>query len=63
MEERWYQIADTDPVTEGDMTLLTAKLLAPELRHSGRPSPLSVRPRIPSRISAQTTCGFMPDDS
>ena len=35
MEERWYQIADTDPVTEGDMTLLTAKLLAPELESLG----------------------------
>ncbi len=35
MEERWYQIDETRPVTEGDMTLLTAKLLAPGLESLG----------------------------
>ena len=35
MEERWYQIEETAPVTEGDMTLLTAELLAPELEALG----------------------------
>ena len=35
MEERWYQIEETTPVTEGDMTLLTAKLLAPDLEALG----------------------------
>lgn len=35
MEKRWYQIEDTTPVTEGDMTLLTAKLLAPRLESLG----------------------------
>jgi len=35
MEERWYQIDDTTPVTEGDMTLRTARLLAPRLQSLG----------------------------
>ena len=35
MEERWYQIGDTIPVTEGDMTLRVAQLLAPQLTALG----------------------------
>ena len=36
MEERWFQIgADTKPVAEGDMTLLTAHLLAARLQALG----------------------------
>jgi hypothetical protein len=35
MEERWFQIADAKPVTEGDLTLQTAKILAPQLRARG----------------------------
>lgn len=36
MEERWFRIGEnTKPVTEGDMTLVVAKLLAPELRKLG----------------------------
>lgn len=35
MEERWYQLGETTPVTEGDMTLLTARLLAPRLEQLG----------------------------
>ena len=35
MEERWYQIGDTLPVTEGDMTLRVAQLLAPRLTALG----------------------------
>ena len=35
MEERWYQLGETTPVTEGDMTLLTAQLLAPRLESLG----------------------------
>ena len=35
MEERWYQLGETSPVTEGDMTLRTAKLLAPRLEDLG----------------------------
>ncbi len=35
MEERWFQIGNTLPVTEGDMTLRVAKLLAPQLSALG----------------------------
>jgi N-acetylmuramoyl-L-alanine amidase len=35
MEERWFQIGDNKPVTEGDMTLLTARLLRRELERLG----------------------------
>ena len=35
MEERWFQIGDSKPVQEGDMTLLVAKLLAPKLQKLG----------------------------
>jgi len=35
MEERWFQIDDTKPVQEGDMTLLVAKLLVPKLQKLG----------------------------
>jgi hypothetical protein len=35
MEERWYQVGDSKPVQEGDMTLLVAKLVAPKLRARG----------------------------
>jgi N-acetylmuramoyl-L-alanine amidase len=35
MEERWFQVDDTKPVTEGDLTLRVARLLAPRLRKLG----------------------------
>jgi N-acetylmuramoyl-L-alanine amidase len=35
MEERWFQIGDSKPVTEGDLTLQTAKVLAARLRAIG----------------------------
>ena len=35
MEERWFQVGDSQPIQEGDMTLLVAKLLAPKLRKLG----------------------------
>ena len=35
MEERWFQIGDALPVTEGDMTLTVAQLLAPRLEELG----------------------------
>jgi len=35
MEERWFTIGEGKPVAEGDMTLLTAKLLAKKLRTLG----------------------------
>jgi N-acetylmuramoyl-L-alanine amidase len=35
MEERWFRIGNHDPVTEGDMTLLVARLLKAELEKRG----------------------------
>src|SRR5262249_21750121 len=35
MEERWFQIGDTPPVKEGEMTLAVAKALAPRLEALG----------------------------
>jgi N-acetylmuramoyl-L-alanine amidase len=35
MEERWFRIGNTLPVTEGDMTLRVAKLLVPRLKALG----------------------------
>jgi hypothetical protein len=35
MEERWFQIDDSKPVTEGDLTLRTAQLIAPRLEALG----------------------------
>ncbi len=35
MEERWFQIGNSKPVTEGDMTLLVAKLIANKLESWG----------------------------
>lgn len=53
MEERWFRVGNTTPVTEGDMTLKVAKLLVPRLKALGaevfltrsKPGPVtSVRP-------------------
>jgi hypothetical protein len=35
MEERWFQLGDNAPVTEGDLTLRVARILAPQLRKLG----------------------------
>ncbi|HUF61867.1 MAG TPA: N-acetylmuramoyl-L-alanine amidase [Verrucomicrobiales bacterium] len=35
MEERWFQWGDAQPVTEGDMTLIVARLLKPKLEALG----------------------------
>ncbi|MEA3146857.1 MAG: hypothetical protein QOI53_2386 [Verrucomicrobiota bacterium] len=35
MEERWFQIGDSVPVVEGDLTLRVAQLLAPRLQSLG----------------------------
>ena len=35
MEERWFQVGNTQPVQEGDLTLNVARLLAPRLRELG----------------------------
>jgi hypothetical protein len=54
MEERWFQVDDTKPVTEGDLTLRVARLLAPRLRKLGakvsfvRDSTQPITPERPS---------------
>jgi hypothetical protein len=35
MEERWFQVGESKPVQEGDLTLRVARLLAPRLRKLG----------------------------
>jgi N-acetylmuramoyl-L-alanine amidase len=35
MEERWFQVGESAPVTEGDLTLKIARILAPQLRKLG----------------------------
>jgi N-acetylmuramoyl-L-alanine amidase len=35
MEERWFQLGNSPPVKEGDLTLRVARLLAPQLRKLG----------------------------
>jgi len=35
MEERWFQVGESAPVQEGDLTLRVARLLAPRLRELG----------------------------
>jgi len=35
MEERWFQVGNSPPVKEGDLTLRVARILAPQLRKLG----------------------------
>jgi hypothetical protein len=35
MEERWFQVGNSRPVKEGDLTLKVARILAPQLRRLG----------------------------
>ncbi len=56
IEERWFQIGDTVPVTEGDMTLRVAQLLAPQLSKLGaevtlvRTAPGATTPERPETL-------------
>src|SRR5437870_11094225 len=53
MEERWFQVGDSAPVQEGDLTLRVSRLLAPRLRKLGakvffvRNSPEPITPKRP----------------
>jgi hypothetical protein len=52
MEERWFQVDDSKPVEEGNMTLRVARLLAPRLRRLGASVSFvrnSTRPATPKR--------------
>jgi len=54
MEERWFQVGNSAPVEEGDLTLRVARLLAPRLRQLGakvffiRSSNEPITPRRPA---------------
>ena len=58
MEERWFQVGDTKPVTEGDLTLRVSRLLAPRLRKLGatvlfvRNSTQPTTPKRPANFKA-----------
>jgi hypothetical protein len=59
MEERWFQIGDSVPVKEGDLTLRVAQLLAPRLERLGakvtlvRSAPGPVTGIRPNQLTAQ----------
>ena len=54
MEERWFQIGDNKPVTEGDMVLYVARLLKSELERRGASVSLT-------RSSPKPTTNLRPD--
>ncbi|MGA1129711.1 MAG: hypothetical protein ACO3XN_06560, partial [Chthoniobacterales bacterium] len=54
MEERWFQIGNGKPVTEGDMTLHVAKMLEDELEKRGASVSLT-------RTSAKPSSGLRPE--
>jgi hypothetical protein len=47
MEERWFQVGDSKPVQEGDMTLLVAKILSLDLEKLGAKAALVRRENEP----------------
>ena len=59
MEERWFQIGDSMPVKEGDLTLRVAQILAPRLENLGakvtliRSTPGPITGSRPDQLSAQ----------
>lgn len=55
MEERWFQVGNSKPVQEGDLTLRVARLLAPRLRELGAKVSFV-------RNSDEPTTGKRPDD-
>ena len=55
MEERWFQVDDSKPVQEGDLTLRVARLLATRLREVGAKVSFV-------RNSDEPTTGKRPDD-
>ena len=55
MEERWFQVGDSKPVQEGDLTLCVARLLATRLRELGAKVSFV-------RSTDEPTTGKRPDD-
>ncbi len=68
MEERWFQIGNSKPVTEGDMTLLVAKKVAGRLRTNGaevfltRSSASPVTSLRPDRLKKAATASLKNKD-
>jgi len=64
LEERWFQIATSAPVAEGDLTLRVAQRLAPRLRDLGadvvfvRSNPGPVTNLRPSELKAQANASL-----
>jgi hypothetical protein len=65
LEERWFQIGLSTPVTEGDLTLRIAQLLAPRLRALGadvvlvRSTPNPVTKLRPPELKAQAIASLL----
>jgi hypothetical protein len=65
IEERWFQIGSSMPVTEGDLTLRVAQLLAPRLRELGakvvfvRSKPGPVTNLRPAGLKAQAIASLL----
>lgn len=55
MEERWFQVGDSKPVQEGDLSLKVARLLAAQLRNLGAKVSLV-------RSTSEPTTSKRPDD-
>jgi N-acetylmuramoyl-L-alanine amidase len=73
MEERWFQIGNSPPVTEGDMTLTVAEILAPRLEELGaevfltRDRPAPATSLVPNQLegtaaASLTEKGVHPDE-
>lgn len=69
MEERWFRIGNSAPVTEGDMTLLVAKLLVPRLEALGaqvwltRSKAAPVTPVRPDRLGKEAAYSLREKDA
>jgi len=65
MEERWFQIGDFSPVTEGDMTLTVAEILAPHLETLGaqvfltRGKPAPATSLTPGQLESAATASLV----
>jgi N-acetylmuramoyl-L-alanine amidase len=65
MEERWFQVGDAKPVTEGDLTLKVAKLLKPRLEALGAQVSMvrdSTEPLTKWRPESLMKAGLVPEN-
>lgn len=69
MEERWFRIGNSKPVTEGDMTLLVSKLIMPRLEALGatvyltRSKNAPVTPVRPGRLQDEAAYSLKEKDA